>query len=114
MAHTTCAVAQATNVTSEVAPKGGAQEAVSEIVTEDSEVFRLIRHATPEILPSLLAEYGLRLLIHEPRGLLAIRDDSCGTGVVSSVVFLSDERIRTLAQMKVTRIEVTTPRTDRS
>lgn len=49
----------------------------SEVGRSESEILKQIRDASPEDLPGVLATYFDRLLLHEPRNLLAIRGDAC-------------------------------------
>ena len=76
----------------------------AEAGSPDRELVEAIRSASSTELARLVEEHGSRLLLHEPRRLLAIRGTACATDVVTTVVFLSSAETKALVRLRLGRL----------
>ena len=71
----------------------------SEVMPSEAAIVASLREMPLDQLSAFVSQHMSRLLVHEERGLLAVRGTGCRRSIVSTVVFLTPSRVAALAAL---------------
>jgi hypothetical protein len=78
---------------------------ISDAATAPAKILHTLRSASPQALAKLAPSLKDKLLLHQGRGIVAVRGVKCDSSKVTALTFLSPERIEILRRSGLPRLE---------